>query len=106
MANAVSCLPITVTTPDGEIDPCVPADAQIVSTSISPTEKSLNVVSPVAWTLVSVRVPTVGVDQTGESYFWVWKVVGSAPASTSAGAKLNVASYVENAVPPLSNVQY
>ena len=54
-------------TPLGAIEPPDPAEAVIVHDGASPTAKSLNEVTPVAWVLVAVRVPVPVVFQVAPS---------------------------------------
>src|SRR6185436_16433561 len=94
-----------MTLPEGEIDPPVPAEARMVWVGGSPTAKSLNVVMPVACVLVAVRVPVVGEDQFGASYFRTKKALKFAPPSMSPATKLSTASAVVNVVPEFVSVQ-
>src|SRR5205809_7484386 len=91
--------------PGGEMLPLGPAEAVIVQVLSSPTAKSLNEPSPVAWMLVAVMAPVLAVIQFGASYLTTAKFVGSAPESTSAATKLSVMSYVVNTTPEFVMVQ-
>jgi hypothetical protein len=104
IVNVWSVPPVTETLPEGEIDPPVPAEARMVKVA-SPIAKSLNDVMPVACVLVAVRVPVVGADQFGVSYFRTKKLLGFAPPSMSPGTKLNTASAVVKVVPEFVSVQ-
>src|SRR5437764_3772162 len=95
----------TGTAPLGLIDPLAPALAVMVCGVGSPTWKSLNDVTPVAWVLVAVRVPAVVENQFGELNRRTMKFAVVEPASTSPATKLNVGSYVVNAMPELVRVQ-
>ena len=86
------------------MEPFAPAVAVMVHLGPSPTTKSLNEVKPVAWVLVEVRMPVVGDDQPPE-YFFTTKYAGMTPASTSVGAKPNVAAQLSKPTPLLTTFQ-